>query len=59
MKYVDYDWDIKKDRIVLDELINVDKLGWKHGDYFRLENVDGKVQLVKVDPLLKFVKGFK
>lgn len=29
MKYVDYDWDLHKDRIVLDRELNIDKLEWQ------------------------------
>ena len=56
MKYIDYDWDLNPDRIILDEELNIDALGWKHGDYFRVTNVNGKAMLVKVDPLEKFLK---
>ena len=56
MKYIDYVWDLSPERIILDEEINIDKLGWKHGDYFRVTNVDGKAMLVKVDPLVKFIR---
>ena len=58
MKYVDYDWDLRKDKIVLDREINVDKLGWKAGDHFKLINVNGQLQLIKVDPLVTFTKGY-
>lgn len=58
MIYLDFNWDIYKDRIVLDEELNTDKLGWKHGDLFKFININGKQQLVKVDPLEQFVKGF-
>ena len=56
MKYYDYEWDLHKDKIVLDAQLNTDKLEWHHGDYFRFENHDGKQVLVKVDPLRKFLK---
>ena len=59
MKYLDYDWDLRKDKIILDNEINIDKLEWKAGDYFELRNVNGQVQLVKVDPIVKFIKGYK
>jgi hypothetical protein len=58
MKYVDYDWDLRKDRIILDREINIDKLEWNAGDHFEVKNIDGQVQLVKVDPILKFTKGY-
>ncbi len=56
MKHFEYDWDLYPDRIILDEELNIDRLGWKGGDYFKLVNVDGKAQLIKLDPLLKFLK---
>ena len=56
MKYIDYDWDLSPEGIKLDPEINIDKLGWKHGDYFRVTNVNGQVRLVKVDPLVKFIR---
>jgi hypothetical protein len=59
MKYVDYDWDLRRDRIVLDRELNTDKLGWQAGDHFELKNIDGRVELVKVDPIVKFAKGYE
>ena len=59
MKYVDYDWDLSNDKIVLDHSINIDKLGWKAGDHFELKNINGQVELVRVEPVVKFVKGYK
>jgi hypothetical protein len=58
MKYIDYDWDLQHDKIVIDSDINIDKLGWKAGDHFELININGKVILQKVDPVVKFVKGY-
>ena len=56
MKHFEYDWDLYPDRIILDDELNIDRLGWKGGDYFKLVNIDGKAQLIKLDPLLKFLK---
>ncbi len=56
MLYFDYTWDLSSDRIILDEELNLDKLGWQGGDYFKLINVDGRAMLVKVDKLVKFIK---
>lgn len=55
MKKLDTSWYITRDRIVIDEHLDIDSLGWKGGDYFKLINVDGVPQLVKVDPLIKFL----
>lgn len=56
MKYYDYEWDLHPDKIIIDPDIDIDKLGWKGGDYFKLVNINGQVQLVKLDPLMKFLK---
>jgi hypothetical protein len=56
MLHFDYQWDLHPDRIILDEGLNIDRLGWRGGDYFRLTNVNGRAMLVKVDPLVKFIK---
>jgi hypothetical protein len=59
MKYIDYEWDIRKDRIVLDCDLDIDKLEWKAGDHFEVRNTNGRIELVKVEPILKFIKGYK
>ena len=56
MLYVDYTWDLEPNRILLDEELNIDRLGWRAGDYFQIKNVNGQAMLVKVDPLVKFLK---
>ena len=56
MKYYDYDWNLSSERIVLDEKLNIDKLGWESGDCFVVQNIDGRAMLTKVDPLVQFVK---
>jgi anaerobic selenocysteine-containing dehydrogenase len=56
MRYFDYDWDLEPNRIVLDQELDLDRLGWNSGDYFQVTNVNGRAMLVKVDPLVKFLK---
>ena len=56
MFYYDYTWDLEPNRILLDPELDIDKLGWKGGDYFKLINVDGRAMLVKIDNLVKFIK---
>jgi hypothetical protein len=56
MKYFDYDWDLEPNRILFDPELNIDKLGWKNGDYFRVVNINGRAMLIKVDALEKFIK---
>jgi hypothetical protein len=59
MKYIDYDLDLSKERILLDREITLKKLEWNKGDYFEVKEKDGQVELVRVDPLIKFIKGYK
>ena len=33
MLYFDYAWDLEHNRILLDEELDIDKLGWQGGDY--------------------------
>ena len=56
MRHFDYEWDLEPHRIILDAELNVDALGWRAGDYFQVNNVNGRAMLVKVDPLIKFLK---
>lgn len=56
MQYIDYSWDLTSDRILLDSDLDIDRLGWKGGDYFKLINVNGRAMLVKEDALVKFIK---
>lgn len=58
MLHFDYTWDLSSDRIILDQELNIDRLGWKAGDLFKVVNINGVAQLVKLDPLEKFVRGF-
>jgi hypothetical protein len=55
MKYFDYDWDCSSQGIILDNEFNSDKLGWRHGDYFKFVNVNGRQMLIKVSDLEKFI----
>ena len=56
MKYYDYEWDLEPHRILLDNELDIDKLGWRAGDYFKITNVNGQAMLVKCDPVVKFIK---
>jgi hypothetical protein len=56
MRHYDYVWDLEPWGIVFDPELNIDALGWKGGDYFRITNVNGRAMLVKCDPLVKFIK---
>jgi anaerobic selenocysteine-containing dehydrogenase len=59
MRHYDYDWDLDSRGIRFDPELDIDKLGWKNGDYFRVENRNGRAMLVKVDPLVKFLTDGK
>jgi hypothetical protein len=56
VKYYDYDWDLSPEKIILDNELNIDKLGWKAGDCFVVQNIDGRAMLRKLDPLENFIK---
>jgi len=56
MLYVDYTWDLDQNYIMPDKDLNIRELGWKTGDYFRVEERNGRAVLIKVDPLIKFIK---
>lgn len=55
MRYYDYEWDLSPNGILLDSELDIDKLGWRAGDYFKVVNVNGRAQLIKVDPIEKFL----
>ena len=38
MFYMDYNWDLSPSGIILDEELDIDKLGWKGGDLFEVSN---------------------
>ena len=59
MKHYDYDWDLEPEWIKFDPELNIDKLGWRAGDCFKIANIDGQAMLVKMDPLEQFIKGHK
>ena len=56
MHYLGYDFFLTEEGIKLDEELNLDKLGWKGGDYFVLVNVNGCAMIKRIDPLVKFLK---
>jgi formylmethanofuran dehydrogenase subunit D len=59
MKHIDYDWDLKPDKIILDRELNIDRLGWKAGDCFKITNQNGQIILIKMEEVEQFMKGHK
>jgi hypothetical protein len=59
MRYYDYEWDLEPNYIILDPELNLDNLGWRGGDYFKVVNRNGRSMLVKVDPVEAFARGHK
>lgn len=55
MLHLDYDWDLSPSGIKLDKELNIDKLGWKGGDYFKLININGQAYLQKITDIEKFI----
>lgn len=58
-KYVDFDWEMDAMGIRLDTDLDVQKLGWKENDYFKLVKLGDNLTLVKVDPVEKFIRGME
>lgn len=58
-KYVDFDWEMDAMGIRLDTDLDVEKLGWKENDYFKLIKVNDRLELVKVDEVEKFIRGME
>jgi hypothetical protein len=59
MKYYDYEWDISEQGIVFDRELDIDNLGWKHGDCFKITNIDGRAMLIKLEAVEQFNKGHR
>jgi hypothetical protein len=59
MNYIGYDFSLTEEGIGLDSELNLDRLGWRGGDYFKLVNENGRAKLVKVDALVKFLEDGK
>jgi len=59
MRYYDYEWDLEPNYILLDPELNLDSLGWRGGDCFKVVNRNGRAMLVKLDAVEQFVKGHK
>ena len=59
MRYYDYEWDLEPEYIKFDPELDLDKLGWRGGDCFKIINRNGRAMLVKLDTVEQFVKGHK
>ena len=55
MKHIDYVWDLGEGYIIPDEELNLEKLGWKPGQFWQVVVNNGKMSLVLVDPLVQFL----
>jgi hypothetical protein len=51
----DYMWQLDETGIKLDGELDVEQLGWQHGDYFKFVEHNGVKRLVKLDELSKFI----
>jgi hypothetical protein len=54
MLYFDYNWDLTPTTITPDPDLNTDQLNWKVGDFFQIQETNGKKYLRRVDPLVQF-----
>jgi hypothetical protein len=59
MRHFDYEWDLEPGYIKFDPELNIDKLGWRAGDCFKVTNINGQAMLVKLDPVEQFARGHK
>jgi hypothetical protein len=59
MFYMDYTWDLSPNGIIFDEELNIDKLGWKGGDCFKIVNRNGRAMLVKMESVEQFARGHR
>ena len=59
MIYMDYTWDLHPNGILFDEELNIDKLGWKSGDCFKITNINGRAMLRKLDAVEQFSRGHR
>jgi hypothetical protein len=59
MKYYDYEWDLGEYGIIFDPELDIDALEWKHGDCFKIVNINGRAMLIKLDTVEQFTKGYK
>jgi len=55
MLYFDYNWNLGPGYIVPDAELDTDRLEWRAGDLWEMIEVNGKLRLHKVDPLVKFI----
>ena len=59
MRYYDYEWDLEPNYILLDPELNLDSLGWRGGDCFKVVNRNGRAMLVKLEAVEQFTRGYK
>lgn len=57
MIYYDYIWDLNPDQLILDQELDINKLGWQTGDIFKLVDINGRKVFRRVDPLQAFLEG--
>jgi hypothetical protein len=55
MLYIDYTWDLSQDTIIPDSEIDTIKLNWNPGDYWQIQEYNGKIIFRKMDKLMQFV----
>ena len=55
MLHLDYNWDLGPGYIVPDKELNTKKLGWKSGQYWQVVEVEGRLRLHQVDPVVQFL----
>jgi hypothetical protein len=55
MQFIGYNWELTDSTMIPDAEIDTVKLNWRSGDYWQIKEVQGKMMLVKVDPIIQFL----
>lgn len=53
--FMDFTWDLTDEGITLDRSLELEKLGWEVGEYFKLVEIEGTKRLIKITDLEKFL----
>lgn len=54
MLHFDYTWDLGRGYIIPDQELNTKALGWEQGQFWQVEEQNGRLMLKQVDPLVQF-----
>lgn len=55
MLYVDYVWHLTSNTMVPDIELDIDRLNWKAGDFWQVQEHNGQLMFCEVDPVVQFL----